>query len=97
MFEWFIFNNLKENASKCYLFISPHQPFTVNVRVVITEKGNCKKLLGICIDCNFSSEYYINRICGKASQKIYALSRIVKYVYRDKGAYTIQIFQNFTV
>ena len=58
---------------------------------------SCKKLLGICIDCNFPSEYYINRICGKASQKIYALPRIAKYVYTDKEAHIIQIFQNFTV
>ena len=26
MFEWFNLNNLKANASKCNLFLSPYQP-----------------------------------------------------------------------
>ena len=32
MFEWFSFNNLKANASKCHLFLSPYQPFPVNIK-----------------------------------------------------------------
>ena len=34
MFEWFSFNNLKSNASKCHLFLFPYfyQPFSVNIR-----------------------------------------------------------------
>ena len=33
-FEWFSFNNLKSNASKCHLFLFPYsyQPFSVNIR-----------------------------------------------------------------
>ena len=78
MFEWFSFNNLKANASKRHLFLSPYQPVPVNIKGSIIESSNCEKLFGIYIDSNFSFEYHINRICRKASQKLHALSRIAK-------------------
>ena len=84
MFEWFSFNNLKANASKCHLFLSPYQPVPVNIKGSIIERSNCEKLLGICIDSNFSFEYHINRICSKAIKKLQALSRIAKYISEGK-------------
>ena len=46
--KWFSFNNLKANASKYNLFISPYQRVSVNV---ITESSNNReKLLGIYLD-----------------------------------------------
>ena len=72
------FNNLKANASKCYLFISPYQPVSVNVNGSIIENSNCEKSLEIYTDSKFSFKYYINRICCKASQKLHAWSRIAK-------------------
>ena len=76
MFEWFSFNNLKANASKCHLFLCSYQPFPVNIKGSIIESSNCEKLLGIYIGSTFSFEYHINRICRKASQKLHALSRM---------------------
>ena len=84
MFKWFNFNNLKANASKCHLFLSLQQPVPVNIKGSVIESSNCEKWLGIYIDSNFSFEYHINRICYKTSQKLYALSNIVKYISEDK-------------
>ena len=84
VFEWFSFNNLKANASKCHLFVSPYEPFSLNVNVSTIEGSSCGKLLGIFIDSNFTFEYHINRICRKTSQKFHALSRISKYISGDK-------------
>ena len=84
MFEWFSFNNLKANASKHHLFLSPYQPVPINTKGPITENSNCEKLLGIYINSNFSFEYHINRICYKTIQKLHALPRIVKYISEDK-------------
>ena len=50
MFRWFSFNNLKANAFKCHLFLSPYQPASVNVKGSIVESCNCEKLVGIYID-----------------------------------------------
>ena len=44
MFEWFRFNNLKANASKYHMFLSPYQPVLVNIRGSIIESSNCEKL-----------------------------------------------------
>ena len=94
MFEWFSFNNLKANASKCHLFLSPYQPFPVNIKGSIIESSNCEKLLGIYIDSNFSFEYHINRICRKASQKLHALSRIAKFISENKKR---MLFKSFII
>ena len=94
MFEWFSFNNLKANASKCHLFLSPYQPVPVNIKGSIIESSNCEKLLGIYIDSNFSFEYHINRICRKASQKLHAWSRIAKYISEDKKR---MLFKSFII
>ena len=78
------FQQLKANASKCHLFLSPYHPVPVNIKDSITESGNCEKFLGIYIDSNLLFEYHINRICPKVSQKLHALSRIAKYISEDK-------------
>ena len=93
-FEWFSFNNVKANASKCHLFLSPYQPVPVNIKGSIIESSNCEKLLGIYIDSNFSFEYHINRICRKASQKLHASSRIAKYISEDKKR---MLFRSFII
>ena len=37
MFEWFNFNNLKANPSKCHLFLSFYQPVPRNIKDSIIE------------------------------------------------------------
>ena len=58
-FEWFSFNNLKINVSKCHLFISPYQTVLVNVTDFIIESSSYEKLLGIYLGSNFSFEYHL--------------------------------------
>ena len=94
MYEWFSFNNLKANISKCHLLLSPYQPIPVNIKGSITENSICENLLGIHIDSNFSFEYYINRICRKASQKLHALFRVAKYNSEDKER---MLFKSFII
>ena len=59
-FEWFTFNNLKANTSKCHLLVSLYEPVSLNVRGFTTESSSCEKLLGIFVDSNFTFEYQIN-------------------------------------
>ena len=87
VFEWFTFNNLKANTSKCHLFVSPNEPVSLNVSGSTIESSSCEKLLGIFINSNFTFEYHINTICCKTSQKLHALSRISKYISGDKKHY----------
>ena len=94
IFEWFSFNNLRANASKCHLLLSLYQPAPVNIKGSIFDSSNCEKLLGIHIDSNFSFEYHINRICCKASRKFQVLPRIAKYISEDKKR---MLFKSFII
>ena len=92
VFEWFSFNNLKVNTSKCHLFVSPYEPISLNVSGSTIESSSCEKLLGIFIDSNFTFEYHIKRIRRKTSQKLYALSRISKYISGDEKHLLFKLF-----
>ena len=94
MFEWFSFNKLKANTSKCHLFLPRYQPVPQNIKGSIIESSSYGKLLGIYIDSNFSFEYHINRICRKASQKLHALSRIAKFISENKKR---MLFKSFII
>ena len=75
-----------------YLFVFPYQNVLVNIKGSIIESSNCEKLLGIYIDSNFSFKYHVNRTCRKTSQKLYALSRIAKYISEDKKRMLVKSF-----
>ena len=94
MFKWFSFNNLKVNALKYNLFLSPYQPVPANIKESTIESNNCEKLLEIYIASNFSVEYHIKRICRKASQSFHDLTRIGKYIYEDKKR---MLFKSFII
>ena len=66
------------------MFISLYHTVPVNARGSITESRNCVKSLGIYTDSNFAFGNHLNRICCKASQKLHALSRFVKYISDEK-------------
>ena len=97
MLEWLSFNNLKANASKCNLFLSPYQRVPVNNKGSNIESSNCEKLLGVYIDGNFSFEYHINRTYCKASHKLHTLPRIAKNISQDKKRmlFKFSIFSQF--
>ena len=92
MFEWFSFNNLKANVSKYHLFHFPCQSVPVNIRGSIIESSDYEKLLVIYRISNFSFEYQRKGICRIASKKLYALSRIAKYVSADKKCMLFEPF-----
>ena len=84
IFNWFEFNNLKANASKCHFFLSPYQHTSININGSVIKSSNSEKLLGITIDSDFTFEEHINTLCRKASQKLHALSRISQYLSEHK-------------
>ena len=84
IFNWFEFNNLKANASKCHFFLSAYQHISINVNRSVIKSSNFEKLLGITIDRNFT--------CRKASQKLLALSRISQYLSQHKKRILFKTF-----
>ena len=92
LFEWFNFNNLRANTSKCHLFVFPYEPVLLNIRGSTIESSSCEKLLGIFITSNFTFRYNFNRICRKTSQKLHALYRISKYISGEKKSLLFRSF-----
>ena len=92
IFNWFEFNNLKANASKCHFFLSPYQHTSININGSVIKSSNSEKLLGITIDSDFTFEEHINTLCRKASQKLHALSRISQYLSQHKKRILFKTF-----
>ena len=64
LFQWFTENKLKGNASKCHLLISSGENVHVNMGTSQINNSDCKRLLGIDIDCKSGFENRINVICS---------------------------------
>ena len=48
--QWFMNNNLKANAGKFHLFLSPYEGQTITVKSYIIKSSGVKELLGVTID-----------------------------------------------
>ena len=48
--QWFMNNNLKANAGKFHLFLSPYEDQTITVKSYIIKSSGVKELLGVTID-----------------------------------------------
>ena len=61
--NWFEFNNLKANASKCDFFWSPYQHTSININGSVINSSNSEKLLGITIDSDLTFEiHYVEKL-----------------------------------
>ena len=92
LFQWFTENELKGNTSKIYLLISSGENVHVNIGTSQIKNSDCKKLLGIDIDCKLSFENHINQICSKARPKIKALARIAPFLNKRKRKLLLNAF-----
>ena len=92
LFHWFTENELKGNASKSHLLISSGENEQVNISTSQIKNRDCKRLLGIDIDCKLSFEHHINQICSKARAKIKALARISPFLNKRKRKLLMNAF-----
>ena len=80
LFEWFSNNGMKANADKCHLLLSTKGKLTANISNFKITNSKKEKLLGVTIDNDLKFESHIESLCSKASQKLYALSRMSSYM-----------------
>ena len=84
IFQWFKDNEMKANADKCHVLLSTSNELTIKINEIQIKNSQSEKLLGINIGNDLKFEDHINNICGKASAKISALSRIAPYMNLPK-------------
>ena len=74
--QWFMNNNLRANAGKFHLFLSPYEDQTITIENCVIKSSDVEELLGVTIDCNLNFKEHILSLCKKA--KLHALSRVSK-------------------
>ena len=76
------------------IFLSPSQHNSINIKssLPVIKSSNSEKILGIAIDSDFAFGEHINMLCRKASQKLYALSRISQYLSQHKKRILFKTF-----
>ena len=85
--QWFTDNFMKLNTDKCHFMIlgkSSNQDVTVNVGSSVIGNTEEEKLLGVMIDKKLTFETHINKLCKKAGNKLFALSRLSPYMNSNK-------------
>ena len=58
------------------------------------QNSTQEKLLGVTIDNKLTFEHYVAGLCQKASNKLYALSRIAPFMDQGKLRYLMRAFIN---
>ena len=85
---------MKAYAHKCHLLLSTEEKLTANVSKFKIANSNKEKLLGVTIDNHLKFETHIERLCSKASQKLYALPRMFSYMSLDQRRLIVKSFIN---
>ena len=92
--EWFHYNGMKLNSSKCHLLVCGHKFECMickieNLHVIETH---LVKLLGVKIESELTFNSYLETVCKKASQKLNALSRLCSIIPFRKRKMLMQAF-----
>ena len=76
--EWFHYNGMKLNFSKCNLVVCGHKYESMILKIdnTIVIETDLVKLLGINIESELTFNKHMEIVCKKASQKLNALSRL---------------------
>ena len=79
-FTWSDNNGMKVNADKCHLLLRTKEKLKANISNYTTINSDKEKLVGVTTDNHLKFESHIKNLCSKASQKLYALSRVSLYM-----------------
>ena len=85
-------NDLKANAEKFHLFLSPYEDQTITVENYVIRSNGVEELLGVQLDSNLNFKKHILPLCKKTNRKLHALSRVSKYMILNKHRILIKSF-----
>ena len=80
---------MKANGDKCHLLLSKNEKLKTNISNYNVLNSDKEKLLVVAIDNHLKFESHIKDLSSKASQKLYALSRVSLYVNLNQNCNTI--------
>ena len=92
--EWFHYNGMKLNSSKCHLLVCGHkfECMICNIENIQVIETHLVKLLGVKIESELTFNNYLKVVCRKASQKLNAPSRLCSIIPFYKRKMLMQAF-----
>ena len=80
--EWFHYNGMKLNYSKCNLIVCGHKYESMILKIdnTVVIETNLVKLLAINIESELTFNKHMEIVCKKTSQKLNALSRLCAFI-----------------
>ena len=94
LFKWFSDNQMKANISKCHLLVNKKDEVVIKLGKTEIKNSEYEKLLGIKVDTKLNFNEHLNDIISKASRKVNALSRVVRYMNLSKKKKLMNSFFN---
>ena len=81
LMEWYESNYLKPNPDKWHLLLSEvGDKYAVQIGNEMISNSAEQKILGIYFDNKLNFKCHLNKLCGRASQKIHALARVSNFM-----------------
>ena len=92
--DWFHYNGMKSNSSKCKLLVygHKHECMICNVGETRVIETHLAKLPGVEIESELTFNSYLDTVCKKASQKLNALSQLCSFIPFDKRKCLMGVF-----
>ena len=85
-------NYLKPNTGKSQLLLTSKDEGSIKIDDTYIKRSSSKKLLGILIDDKLTFNEHVSELCKKSSSRLHALSRISKYMTKDKLRTIMDVF-----
>ena len=92
LFKWFKNKHMKANADKCHLLVTRDTDVATKIGELDVKNSREEELLGVKIDSKVPFENHVSSLCKKASQKLHALRRVVKFMDLAKGKSLMKAF-----
>ena len=86
---------MKANADKCHLLLTIKEKLKASISNYTIMNSDKERLLGVTIDNHLKFESHKEPLCSKASQKLYALSRVSSYDSLNQRSMIMQAFTIF--
>ena len=71
---------MNEDKSHLLVFGNKDDDATVNISGSFIEESEEEKLLGVTLDKKLKFKTHVNNLCKKASQKLHALARVLRFI-----------------
>ena len=91
-FDWWKYNNFKENVSKWNLFLWSHKRVFVNIDAFLVESSNCRNLLENTVDSDFIFKERTNTPSQRYKLTLPVFSKTIQYLTQEKRVFTQQIY-----